>query len=47
MVPDATWTKTFGSRPLTTAAFERALAAAGLTVDAYLAADGGWVRAVP
>ena len=43
--PDATWTQTFLSRPLTTEAFERALAAAGLAVDAYLTDDGTWARA--
>jgi hypothetical protein len=45
--PDATWTQTFLSRPLTTAAFEAALAAAGLLVEAYPAGDGTWARARP
>ncbi|WP_107428904.1 class I SAM-dependent methyltransferase [Streptomyces kebangsaanensis] len=44
--PDATWTQTFRSRPLTTEQFEEALAEAGLTVDRYLTEDGVWVRAV-
>lgn len=44
--PDATWTQTFLSRPLTKAAFEEALAEAGLKVDRYLTDDGMWVRAV-
>jgi len=45
--PGATWTQTFLSRPLTAAAFEAALAAAGLPVDAYLTGDGTWARARP
>ncbi|WP_395293243.1 class I SAM-dependent methyltransferase [Kitasatospora hibisci] len=45
--PDARWTQTFLSRPLTTAEFEQALAEAGLTVDAYLTDDRVWVRARP
>lgn len=45
--PDAQWTQTFLSRPLTTAEFETALTAAGLTVDTYLTPDGTWVRALP
>ncbi|MER5180737.1 class I SAM-dependent methyltransferase [Streptomyces sp. NPDC002896] len=45
--PDATWTQTFLSRPLTKEAFEEALAGAGLTVDRYLTDDGTWVRALP
>ena len=44
--PDATWTQTFRSRPLTTEQFENALAADGLTVDAYLTPDRTWVRAL-
>ncbi|MFD5515093.1 class I SAM-dependent methyltransferase [Streptomyces sp. NPDC127066] len=44
--PDATWTQTFLSRPLTKEAFEEALAEAGLKVDRYLTDDGIWVRAV-
>jgi SAM-dependent methyltransferase len=45
--PDVTWTHTFRSRPLTTEAFEQALAEAGLTLDRYLTADGIWARALP
>ncbi|MFF4761917.1 class I SAM-dependent methyltransferase [Streptomyces sp. NPDC001292] len=45
--PDATWTQTFRSRPLTKEQFEEALAEAGLRVDRYLTEDGTWVRAVP
>ncbi|MFE7233399.1 class I SAM-dependent methyltransferase [Streptomyces sp. NPDC002405] len=45
--PDATWTQTFRSRPLTEEEFEEALAEAGLRVDRYLTEDGTWVRAVP
>ncbi|MFF2849331.1 class I SAM-dependent methyltransferase [Streptomyces sp. NPDC058001] len=45
--PDATWTQTFLSRPLTKEAFEEALAESGLRVDRYLTEDGIWVRAVP
>ncbi|MER5884371.1 class I SAM-dependent methyltransferase [Streptomyces sp. NPDC001941] len=45
--PDAEWTQTFLSRPLTVAQFERHLDEAGLAVDAYLTDDGTWVRAVP
>ncbi|MFJ4520407.1 class I SAM-dependent methyltransferase [Streptomyces sp. NPDC088810] len=45
--PDAVWTQTFLSRPLTKEQFESALAEAGLEVDAYLTPDGMWVRAVP
>ncbi|MFE1288019.1 class I SAM-dependent methyltransferase [Streptomyces sp. NPDC058751] len=44
--PDATWTQTFLSRPLTKDAFEEALMEAGLKVDRYLTDDGIWVRAV-
>ncbi|MFG2448973.1 class I SAM-dependent methyltransferase [Streptomyces sp. NPDC048512] len=44
--PDATWTQTFLSRPLTRAEFEEALGEAGLRVDRYLTDDGMWVRAV-
>ncbi|MDF3302084.1 class I SAM-dependent methyltransferase [Streptomyces tropicalis] len=43
--PDATWTQTFLSRPLTREQFEGALAEVGLKVDAYLTADRTWVRA--
>jgi SAM-dependent methyltransferase len=45
--PDASWTQTFRSRPLTPTAFEQALADAGLAVDAYLTEDGTWARARP
>ncbi|GAA2510139.1 class I SAM-dependent methyltransferase [Streptomyces gobitricini] len=45
--PDARWTQTFLSRPLTTKDFESCLAAAGLTVDTCLTDDGTWVRARP
>ncbi|MFJ4622776.1 class I SAM-dependent methyltransferase [Streptomyces sp. NPDC088812] len=45
--PDAVWTQTFRSRPLTPEQFEDALAEAGLRVDRYLTEDGVWVRAVP
>ncbi|GAA3370100.1 class I SAM-dependent methyltransferase [Streptomyces sannanensis] len=45
--PDARWTQTFLSRPLTKQAFEAYLAEAGLVVDSYLTDDGTWVRALP
>lgn len=45
--PDAVWTQTFLSRPLTKEQFESVLAEAGLEVDTYLTPDGIWVRAVP
>jgi SAM-dependent methyltransferase len=45
--PDAVWTQTFRSRPLTKEQFEEALAEAGLEVDTYLTPDGIWVRAIP
>lgn len=44
--PDATWTQTFRSRPLTRERFEEALGEAGLRVDRCLTDDGVWVRAV-
>ncbi|MCX4761205.1 class I SAM-dependent methyltransferase [Streptomyces sp. NBC_01275] len=44
--PDAIWTQTFVSRPLTREQFEEALAEAGLRVDRYLTEDRIWVRAV-
>lgn len=44
--PDAVWTQTFLSRPLTQEQFQQALAEAGLEVDACLTPDGTWVRAV-
>ncbi|MDX3576331.1 class I SAM-dependent methyltransferase [Streptomyces sp. FL07-04A] len=45
--PDAVWTQTFLSRPLTGEQFEEALAEAGLRVDRYLTDDRVWVRVVP
>ncbi|MGW0993753.1 class I SAM-dependent methyltransferase [Streptomyces sp. NPDC002523] len=45
--PDAVWTQTFRSRPLTKEEFEEALAEAGLEVDTYLTPDGIWVKAIP
>ncbi|WP_369218473.1 class I SAM-dependent methyltransferase, partial [Streptomyces flavofungini] len=45
--PDAVWTQTFRSRPLTREQFEQALLEAGLKADSYLTDDGTWVRAVP
>ncbi|MEU0059157.1 class I SAM-dependent methyltransferase [Streptomyces sp. NPDC006334] len=45
--PDAVWTQTFRSRPLTREQFEDALEEAGLRVDRYLTEDRIWVRAVP
>ena len=45
--PDATWTQTFLSRPLTREQFEGALGAAGLMVDRYLDAQRTWVAARP
>ncbi|MEU7484748.1 class I SAM-dependent methyltransferase [Streptomyces sp. NPDC042319] len=45
--PDAGWTQTFLSRPLTKDQFEEALAEEGLKVDAYLTEDRIWVRAIP
>lgn len=45
--PDAVWTQTFRSRPLTKEQFEQALEEVGLRVDKYLTEDGIWVRAVP
>ncbi|MFJ5306058.1 class I SAM-dependent methyltransferase [Streptomyces sp. NPDC088350] len=45
--PDAVWTQTFLSRPLTKDQFEEALAETGLRVDSYLTPDRVWVRAVP
>jgi SAM-dependent methyltransferase len=44
--PDATWTQTFLSRPLSREQFEEALGEAGLRVDRYLTDDRMWVRAV-
>ncbi|MFE9885124.1 class I SAM-dependent methyltransferase [Streptomyces scopuliridis] len=45
--PDACWTQTFLSCPLSDDDFERALAQAGLVIDAYLTEDRTWVRALP
>jgi SAM-dependent methyltransferase len=45
--PDAFWTQTFLSRPLTAGQFEELLTGAGLSVDRYLTADGSWVLASP
>ncbi|MFI0979588.1 class I SAM-dependent methyltransferase [Streptomyces sp. NPDC021093] len=45
--PDAHWTQTFLSCPLTEQEFETALEEAGLKVDAYLDPERTWVRAVP
>ncbi|KQX81960.1 methyltransferase [Streptomyces sp. Root1310] len=44
--PDAAWTQTFRSRPLTKDQFEEALAEAGLRVERYLTEDRIWVKAV-
>ncbi|MFC8917399.1 class I SAM-dependent methyltransferase [Streptomyces sp. NPDC057116] len=45
--PDARWTQTFRSRPLTKEEFEGSLDRAGLAVETYLTDDGTWVRARP
>ncbi|WP_107055707.1 class I SAM-dependent methyltransferase [Streptomyces sp. NRRL F-5135] len=45
--PDARWTQTFLSRPLSEEEFEGCLGEAGLVVDTYLTDDGTWVRALP
>ncbi|MET7619598.1 class I SAM-dependent methyltransferase [Streptomyces sp. NPDC005408] len=45
--PDARWTQTFRTRPLTKEDFEGHLGRAGLAVEAYLTDDGTWVRARP
>jgi SAM-dependent methyltransferase len=45
--PDASWSQTFRSRPLSVAQFEHALKEAGLFVDRYLTPDGTWVAASP
>jgi len=45
--PDAEWTQTFRSRPLTVEEFEQALRDAGLFVERYLTPDGTWVAASP
>ena len=43
--PDARWTQTFRSRPLTSEQFTAALAEAGLVPERYLTPDGTWVAA--
>ncbi|BAU82449.1 methyltransferase type 12 [Streptomyces laurentii] len=45
--PDARWTQTFLSRPLTAEALEGYLAEAGLAFDGYLTDDGTWLAARP
>jgi SAM-dependent methyltransferase len=40
--PDARWTQTFLSRPLTPAQFTDALSRAGLTLERYLTSDHTW-----
>jgi len=45
--PDAHWTQTFRTRPLTVPQFETALHEAGLFVERYLTPDGTWVAASP
>ncbi|MER7518724.1 class I SAM-dependent methyltransferase [Streptomyces sp. NPDC126499] len=47
LFPDARWTQTFLSRPLTREAFEGHLAEAGLAVDRYPTDDGTWAVARP
>ncbi len=43
--PDARWTQTFLSRPLSPDRFTRALAEAGLVLERYLTPDGTWAIA--
>jgi SAM-dependent methyltransferase len=43
--PDARWTQTFLSRPLSAAQFTDALTGAGLVLERYLTADGTWAAA--
>ncbi|MBB5874033.1 SAM-dependent methyltransferase [Allocatelliglobosispora scoriae] len=45
--PDARWTHTFLSRPLSEADLDELLRSAGLTFDGYLTEDLTWVRALP
>ncbi|MEU4426370.1 methyltransferase domain-containing protein [Actinoplanes sp. NPDC024001] len=45
--PDATWTQTFRSRPLTPEQFEQALSGAGLVLDRNLTSDGIWTCCRP
>jgi SAM-dependent methyltransferase len=47
LYPDATWSQTFLSRPLSRAELGSALAAEGLAADGHLTDDQTWVRAVP
>jgi SAM-dependent methyltransferase len=46
-LPDARWTHTFQSRPLSQAAFEALVQEADMIVDAYLTGDRTWVRCRP
>jgi hypothetical protein len=46
-VGDRVWTQSFTTERLDDQALAAALTEAGLAVDAYLTADGSWVRAVP
>ncbi len=43
--PDARWTQTFLSRPLTPAQLTGALTEAGLALERFLTPDGTWVAA--
>ena len=43
--PDARWTQTFLSRPLSPEQFAEALTGAGLALERYLTPDGTWVAA--
>jgi len=43
--PDARWTQTFLSRPLSPEQFTAALTEAGLTLERYLTTDGSWAAA--
>ena len=45
--PDARWTQTFLSRPLSAEEFENALSAADLRLETYLKNDRTWARARP
>lgn len=45
--PDAVWTQTHRSRPMTDEQFAAALSEEGLKVDRVLTEDGMWVRVVP
>jgi SAM-dependent methyltransferase len=46
-VQDRVWRQWFTARRLDDGELAAALAGAGLAVDAYLTADGSWIRAVP